>query len=127
MEVERKMKEEEDTQMADVLDDVGESPVKTPKQRRRKGDDDATASPATPATKKRRTTKKGKAAVLDKADLDCLVNQEDDPVPVDGAPLEVVEAEEHPEVLAAVVEGQDLGCAKKTSKGKGKRRTKAAA
>jgi UV DNA damage endonuclease len=100
-----------------------EGPTTTPKRRARKPKDDVSLATAAPAAKKRRTNSKATASSLEKTDLECLINQEDDPVPVDGAPLEVVEAEEHPEAAVAIIEGQDLGCA--TKKRKSTRRSKA--
>ena len=96
-----------------------ETPSKTPKKRARKVKMDTEhANPpapphATPVKKCGRTTKKSDSSQLRKEDLDCLLNQEEMPVPVDGALLEVVEAEEHPEAASAVEEGQNLGCAAK--------------
>ncbi|KIP10813.1 hypothetical protein PHLGIDRAFT_100657 [Phlebiopsis gigantea 11061_1 CR5-6] len=61
---------------------------------------------------KRRKTKANSSKA---ADIDSLMNQEDAPVPVDGAPLPVVEAEEHPEAVKAATEGAG-GCGVKGGK-----------
>ena len=61
-------------------------------------------------------------------DLAFLINQEETPVPIDGGDIRVVEAEEHPEAIAAARNDGD-GCGvsntgKKNKKGKKKRSVK---
>ena len=75
---------------------------KPPRKRGKKATDVKDKGDAAASPRKGRNTK---AKELETADLDSLVNQEDAPVPIDGAPLTVVEAEEHPEAADAAVEG----------------------
>lgn len=100
-------------------DDACASPAKrTPRRSPKKAkteptDEDPSELTPSPAKKPRKARAK-KAVGVDVEE----VNQEDAPVPVDGAPLAVVEAEEHPEAVEAVRGGSE------TTRGKAKKKAR---
>ena len=77
------------------LERAGEAAQTKPQPKRRRATTGGAATPEEPKPSKRKRTFKGKAA----ARAEELVNQEDDPEPVDGARVSDVEADEHPEVV----------------------------
>ena len=76
------------------LERAGEAAQTKPQPKRRRATTGGAATEK-PEPSKRKRTVKGKAA----ARAEELVNQEDDPEPVDGARVSDVEADEHPEVV----------------------------
>ena len=89
---------------------------------------DDTTTPTEPtstsATKSPRTRTPRKSNSISKLPIDedvtSLINQEDAPVPVDGADVKEVEAQEHPEAVgAAVVDGDGCGVRSRRRRSRG--------
>ena len=81
-------------------------------------------STSTTNSPRTRTPRKRKSHSISKLptdeDVTSLINQEDAPVPVDGADMKEVEAQEHPEAVgAAVVDGDGCGVRSRRRCGRG--------
>lgn len=107
----KKAKLEEET--AETKDEELVGADETPKKRRRRTTKVKVEIPDTKAAEVSHTVAQGQ-------DLASLMNQEDALEPVDGAPLDVVEAEEHPEAVSAAANDADARGV--VSKGKGDRK-----